>query len=112
MAGTRAELYAPCHALGGPLLTMGMYGTPCCNKMALKTFPLSCHSASCTADASLGAEVAQGLWEEAGCALPPSFAPALMEHLSSPYPGKAWLGGRLLWLPLFLSAAHGLCAGT
>ncbi|KAL4444093.1 hypothetical protein ABPG75_011830 [Micractinium tetrahymenae] len=31
------------------------------------------------------AEVAQGLWEEAGCALPASFVPALMEHLSSPH---------------------------
>ncbi|KAL4419436.1 hypothetical protein ABPG77_006363, partial [Micractinium sp. CCAP 211/92] len=31
------------------------------------------------------AEVAQGLWEEAGCVLPPTFAPALMEHLSSPH---------------------------
>ncbi|PRW50843.1 Translational activator GCN1 isoform A [Chlorella sorokiniana] len=29
------------------------------------------------------AEVAQGLWEEAGCTLPASFAPAVMEHLSS-----------------------------
>ncbi|KAI3427088.1 hypothetical protein D9Q98_007027 [Chlorella vulgaris] len=29
------------------------------------------------------AEVAQGLWEEAGCELGPGFVPALMEHLSS-----------------------------
>ncbi|EFN56582.1 hypothetical protein CHLNCDRAFT_144295 [Chlorella variabilis] len=32
------------------------------------------------------AEVAQGLWEEACCSLPPTFAPALMPHLSSPHP--------------------------
>lgn len=39
------------------------------------------------------AEVAQGLWEEAGCVLPPTFAPALMEHLSSPHAG-GWAGLR------------------
>lgn len=33
------------------------------------------------------AEVAQGLWEEAGCALPPTFVPALMDHLSSAHAG-------------------------
>lgn len=31
------------------------------------------------------AEVAEGLWDEAGCTLPPTFAPALMAHLSSPH---------------------------
>ena len=31
------------------------------------------------------AEVAQGLWEEAGASLPPTFAPALMAHLASPH---------------------------
>ena len=29
--------------------------------------------------------MAQGLWEEAGCALPPTFAPALIAHLASPH---------------------------
>lgn len=31
------------------------------------------------------AEVAQGLWDEAGASLPPTFAPALMAHLASPH---------------------------
>jgi hypothetical protein len=34
------------------------------------------------------AEVAQGLWEEAGCALPADFAPALLQHLGSPHAGE------------------------